>query len=68
MINSLILDNNLFFNDFDYLNIFLNICKMKIFGLDSIDKIFEEKNNIENSPNFNSFNKKILNNLYYTSN
>ena len=50
---------------------------MKIFGLDSIDKIFEDKNNIENSPNFNLFNnnkiknweaKKILNNLYYTSN
>ncbi len=45
-INSLILDNNLFFNDFDYLNIFLNICKMKIFGLDSINKIFEVKKTI----------------------
>ena len=57
-INSLILDNNLFFNDFDYLNIFLNICKIKIIGLDSFDKIFECKNTIENSPNFNSFIKK----------
>ena len=39
---------------------------MKIFGLDSIDKIFEDKNNSENSPNFNTFIKKILNNLYFT--